>query len=494
MNKLFKIDGIQPIWDKNIINEDKTTAFFMACKPKKIVGDVLKADMPWEDEICYANVVKDVDIYRMYYLTHVVMIEAPECYDENGNKKAQAYILDSYVCYAESKDGLNWVKPELGLCDFEGSKNNNIILRSCDLPKPRDMFDNFFVFIDDNPLCRKGERYKAMVESNAYGVQCLKGYISDDGINFKLKYDFDIDGKFDTLNTCLFDKNINKYVAYVRDFHVDPNFKDVSGVRDIRRVESTDWINWSKAERLDYKGGEEYPLYTNQVMKYYRNENIYVAFPTRYVERQEWTDNYEQLGGKSFRKERMKLENRFGLVVTDGIFMSSRDGKSWDKYDEAIFTAGIEHEHNWVYGDGYPLYFMYETRSDDGIEDEVSMLVRQPAPGWVGIPYDYLTRYAFRKDGFVRCFAPYSGAKVVTKSFVFNGEKFYINFETSARGYVKIIIEDNTGLKAETCELFGDNTNRLVNFEGIDVSQFSGKEVTLTFEMRDASIYSFNFR
>ena len=32
--------------------------------------------------------------------------------------------------YAESTDGISWVKPELGLVEFAGSKNNNIVLNT----------------------------------------------------------------------------------------------------------------------------------------------------------------------------------------------------------------------------------------------------------------------------------------------------------------------------------------------------------------------------
>ena len=32
------------------------------------------------------------------------------------------------MCYAESDDGVHWVKPELGLVDFKGGTKNNICL------------------------------------------------------------------------------------------------------------------------------------------------------------------------------------------------------------------------------------------------------------------------------------------------------------------------------------------------------------------------------
>ena len=33
------------------------------------------------------------------------------------------------ICYATSRDGISWDKPELGLVDYEGSTANNIVWR-----------------------------------------------------------------------------------------------------------------------------------------------------------------------------------------------------------------------------------------------------------------------------------------------------------------------------------------------------------------------------
>ena len=350
---MLKIDGVQPIWEKSFIDETKTTADFFVCEPRKEMGEFFVADKPWETTMHYINMIRDKDIFRMYYVTHGVLLTAEFNVDENGNRKAQGAVYDTVVCYAESKDGLHWEKPALGICEFNGTKDTNILFRTRDLTLPADQYDNFFVFIDDNPNCREGERYKAMVERSGHWRQHLTGYVSDDGIHFQYKYKFDMKGTFDTLNTCFFDKNIGKYVAYIRDFHKDEKYKDIHGVRDVRRSESEDWISWSVPERWDLKGSEEYPLYTNNVMQYYRNPNIYLAFPTRYVERQEWTKNYDELCGIESRRKRMEEEGetRAGLSITDCIFMASRDGKAWDKYDEALFAPGPETPYNWVYGD-----------------------------------------------------------------------------------------------------------------------------------------------
>ncbi len=43
-------------------------------------------------------------------------------------------LARSYVCYAESDDGFAWRRPELGLCEYEGSTRNNIISAGLDHP------------------------------------------------------------------------------------------------------------------------------------------------------------------------------------------------------------------------------------------------------------------------------------------------------------------------------------------------------------------------
>ena len=70
------------------------------------------------------------------------------------NKDATTIGYDSrsiFACYAESRDGFHWVKPELGLFEFEGSKKNNIVYSV-----PR--LDNFTPFKDTNPDCPPDER------------------------------------------------------------------------------------------------------------------------------------------------------------------------------------------------------------------------------------------------------------------------------------------------------------------------------------------------
>ena len=71
---------------------------------------------PWEGNTCaYYTVFRDGDICRMYY--------RGANYDLEKRDQTHRQV----TCYAESKDGIHWTKPNLGLVEFEGSKENNIV-------------------------------------------------------------------------------------------------------------------------------------------------------------------------------------------------------------------------------------------------------------------------------------------------------------------------------------------------------------------------------
>lgn len=494
-----QVKGLQPVWEQSIIDKERTTADLTVETPVKR-ETVFVPDKPWEMGTAhYLNVIYDSGIYKMYYLTHPEREEvAAPVLDAEGRETTVA-IINTFVCYAESRDGLHWEKPELGICEWNGNKNNNIILRSEDKLErnEEDFFDNFFVFIDTNPDCDPQKRYKATAYMHYYK---LGGYSSPDGIHFTLEGIFDIPGKFDTLNVCWWDQKIRKYVAYVRDFHDIPEDGTLNeGIRDARRTESEDFIHWTVPELITFNETEDYPIYTNNIMRYYRNPDILIGFPTRYEEHPEWTDNFEQLCGREERLAVMKKHKRFGLTVTDSIFMSSRDGLHWDKIDEALFTPEPEFGPNWIYGNCYNAYFMLETTAEDGINKELSLFVNHNYNRSIMDPTqnqttDAMARYTVRRDGFACYRAKFKGSRVVTKPFVFEGEELLINFATSAKGSIVITMKDEDGNEAKSCKLFGDSDERRVRLEGKEVSDFAGKTVTLEFDMKDAKLYAFMFR
>ncbi len=469
-------------WDNFIVDQDKTTATLTLHHPQ-FAGTVLVHDEPYEGDGCdYHNILKDDDRYRMYYLGWAMPSakKTPRNFTPQGIR----------VCYAESKDGINWTKPKLGLRTYNGNKENNIILDSTD-----NGFDNFMVFKDENPNCKPEHRYKATAYSNRHEPKGLWCYVSPDGINFTRGWNlFKLEKgqAFDSLNVAFWDSNTNLYHAYFRGFHNVQNERlGDKNVRDIRHATSTDFINWTEAKLLDFgKDAEDYPLYTNVIEPYPRAPHLFVGFPTRYVERSKWSDSFDKLTGAQERKERMTLHPRYGLTITDCIFISSRNGDNFTRFDEAFVRPGPERQFNWVYGDCYPARGLVRTPGTRGHDDEISLYIFHGH--WHDIATE-LQRYTLRIDGFASYQATYKPQALVTKPLVFSGNSLTINFATSARGSAFVEISDLDGNSIKSSEVFGDSIDRLVGFTD-DLAQFQNKPVIITFTLSDANLYSFQFK
>ena len=437
--------------------------------PREIV---LVCDAAWEGSGCgYETIFRDDDIIRMYYI-------AADLTNADGTQLASRPI---YACYAESKDGVHWVKPELGLFEFNGSKANNIVWSS-----PR--LDNFTPFKDANPDCPAAERYKAV----AAGPGGLLAFKSDDGIHWSPLADKPIitKGAFDTQNNAFWDPLRKHYWCYIRDFH--------QGTRDIRVATSADFRTWTEPRILEFEAAPDEPLYTNQVRPYYRAPHLFVGFPTRYVERKFSPAAMQALPDPEHRQRRMKFHPRFGTAVTDGLFMTSRDGCTFHRWDEAFIPPGPERRDNWLYGDGYQNLGLLETPADDPTSSpQISIYVGEDH--WKGPKR--LRRYTMRIDGFVSLHVRRMAGEVVTKPVVFSGHELTLNFATSAAGYVRVELQGLDGVAipnftlADCDELFGDTLDRVVSWkEQSDLTSLAGRPLLMRFVMSEADIYSLQFR
>ena len=462
---------LEPFWDDYLLDPSKTTAKLQKFSPVKR-EKVIEFGEPWEGDGCdFHNFFYDDGIYRMYYLAWSMLKDG----------KVDPSIIR--VCYAESSDGVNWVKPNLGIREFNGSTDNNIILNETDLSP-----DNFFVFKDTNPNCQPEARYKAITaDHDEYGGLYLQAYYSANAIHFNRQHMIARADYYDTLNTCYYDPKLKLYVAYIRGFHSGEKSEDT---RDIRRMTSPDFVHWSVSKQLRYNDDLDIALYTNVISMYPRAPHIYTGFPSRYIERKEWTANYDRLCGREMRLGRFETSRRYGLTVTDCIFMSSRDGEYWTRYQDAFLTPGPENGRNWVYGDCFPSVGFIDTpAADRGAENEISILVLENH--WMGIATE-MYRYSIRKDGFAGLCADWRGQTAVTKQLVFEGNTMVLNFATSARGSLYVTVADEEGNKIESGELFGDSTERIVDFDG-DLAAFSGKPVTIRFDMMECDLFSMKF-
>ncbi len=288
-------------------------------------GRVLHFDKPWEGTTCfYVSVIHGDGLYRMYYRGHSLPSSAAPSLLEPGETMVPEH--PEMTCYAESRDGRTWTKPALGLVEFDGSKQNNIIW---------DCFGNhnFMVFLDTNPETPPEERYKALASGQPnHPLKRMVGMVSPDGIHWKPIREEAILTQPPTDwggDEIFWDQFRNEYVAYLRVWfpprHDDSGERRMPNIRAIARATSPDFLNWSKLEDIELGEGPRDQFYTNGITPYYRAPHIFLGFPKRFVP---W---------------RTKIADAPENGVSETVFMTSRDGLNWDRrFPQAFIRPGRE--------------------------------------------------------------------------------------------------------------------------------------------------------
>jgi len=449
-------------------------------------------DAPWEGSGSgYHSIFKDGDLYRMYYKAWQLTVST--------NKVATgAHPL--FCCYAESDDGIRWRKPNLGLNEFQGSTSNNIVIASRKFDGANADAGHPAVFKDDNPAAPADARYKAFLRSN--GPRGLLAFKSPDGLHWSPMTNAPVitAGAFDSQNLAFWDAFRREYRAYWRIFTAgvtdEKNWKP-KGHRAIRTATSKDFLTWTNQADLTYVDSPSEQLYTNQIKPYHRAPHLLIGFPTRYIERG-WSDSMRALPEPEHRRWRAGASLRYGVALSEGLIMASRDGVRFKRWNEAFLPPGIERPGTWNYGHQYIGWHLVETKSDAaGAPNELSLYASESY--WTD-DSSALRRHTLRLDGFISAYAPMTAGELVTRPMRVKGKRLAVNFATSAAGGMRIEIQDAAGqpipgYAIEDCPLlFGDSIERTATWKGgQDVSALAGQPIRLRFELRDADLYAFQF-
>lgn len=426
--------------------------------PPRIAEKVVTFDQPWEGpSSAYVTVFQDGDLYKMYYRGSSGPV--PE-----GNPW-------EVTCYAESRDGIHWTKPVLHLHEFRGSKSNNIVWTG-------EGVHNFAPFKDTRPGVPASEQYKAVGRPAGSGKRkrTLIGFVSPDGLHWKKASEEPLltDGAFDSLNVAFWDSVRGHYVAFYREFY--------RGFRWIRYSTSSDFLHWAPGTRADFGQAPMEHLYTNATVAYFRAPHIYLAFPKRFV---------------TYRRnpvlETHPSASQYDVItlgVSDGVMMSSRDGVHWNRFLEAFIRPGRD-SLNWSDRSNMVAWGILPTTPD-----EISLYVSQR----FHYPSSHLRRAVLRTDGFVSVHAGVPGGAFVTKLLTFKGRQLVLNYATSAAGSIRVEILDANGLpisgfgREESPVLFGDRIAHAVPWKSDAPGRFQGTPVRLRFLLRDADLYSLQFK
>ena len=453
---LFRIDGRRELFlDQRLIERiDGARLKLHAPQSREVV---LEFQKPWEGIYsAYVTLMQDGDLLRFYY---------------RGLPVAKHTLDAEVTCVAESRDGIHWTKPELGLFEVNGSKANNVILarhRAC---------HNFAPFVDRNPECPPEERYKALGGTGRSG---LIGFTSGDGIHWREVQSTPVitKGAFDSQNVAFWSPSERKYVCYFRVFR--------DRIRWIARCTSDDFVNWSDPIDLELDDKPRQHLYTNQFVPYPRAPHIYIGFPTRFLPGRR-AISAELTAQLKTSKDVWDFTND----CADVMLTTARRGSELRRtFLDAFIRPGLDPK-NWTSRANYAVHGIWQSTPQ-----EMSIYVNHN----LGYETAHLRRYTLRTDGFVSINAPFEGGEFTTKPLLFKGKRLTINYASSAAGGLQVELQTLDGeivkdhALDDCLEIIGDHIERTVIWKtGSEIGSLSGQPVRLRFRLSDADLFSFRF-
>lgn len=446
---------------------------------------VLAPEKPWEQRGCSApTVMLDEGVYRMWYCAGG-QDGVPRC------------------CYATSTDGMRWERPDLGLIDYEGRRDNNIVLMNYEGSGDHNVtyFHHGSMFKD--PVDRPERRFKCIYGGGHYAYESVyaggarfrydtappatwrypgvAGAYSADGIRWTAYEDLIMPWYTDTNNVAFWDDRIRKYVAYVRwneYLRVENDVQTGSfDYRAIGRTESEAFEHFPLPEKIlepDFTHPEDADmwgggLYDSAALKYPFASDAYFIFTAAYHHTNDTLD--------------VELAtSRDGVHFTRWREPFVRLGPA-GAFDSMMIYMGIGMlpvgDEIWLYYGGF-----------DRPHDQVTEQEYAPAIGYARI----------RLDGFVSQDAPGQGGVLTTRPFVPEGDHLEMNLDGSSRGWLKVEILDETMqplegfTEKEADRLSGNDVRHVATWGGKrDLSAVRGKTVRLRFTGQSVKLYAFQF-
>jgi hypothetical protein len=389
--------------------------------------------------------------FRMWYQTHVF-----------GTDEAKTQYA---VAYAQSPDGIAWERPKLGLFEWKGNKENNVVIVG-----PRRRAGSPWL-LDVPEADRRGYKYLLMYResdgSHLIGTQ--------DGIHFDPASDMPIQHLHsDTQNAIVYDPHGKQYVMYCRAKAVYRAFGeemiDTGESRRIARVASPQlWAEWSReAENIllpdELDTQNRYHAFYGMPTTVYGGVFFGFAWPFRWNDRIH-TELAWSRDGIHF--DRHPLRPRLVDYGPQG---------SWD--DEMVFASA------WVeVGDKWHLYYA----GWDGPHGS------RERSGGVGLA-------TIRKEGFVSLRGPVAGGVVCTRVLRWPGGKLLLNCAPTpeaAESKVTVRVSDRLrkvipGFDHADCEPFtGDSTAAEIKWKGKSIDELNGQELRLEIFIQNVDLYSF---
>ena len=360
---------------------------------------------PWEDpfNVVYGSVIRDGDKYKVWY--------------QSGYG----------VSYAESDDGITWVKPRLDLVIIDGQKTNILFRKKSETSGSDELpyFQELFGVSKDPREADPARRYKMGILSidwnytgpkpNHYNQRRGVGVAgSPDGIHWKIIDNFATTAICDGATHWMFDPALEKYVLFGRTLKKPPEieaawskydwYKGWYSGRAVGRIESPDLVKWNLTETgtapvvitadLQDEPGTE--IYSMNVFPY---ESAYIGLLQVFLARPDACVLNVQLVVSRDGVHFTRVGDRSPIIAVGPV-------GSWERFNTSLANnppIAVGDELRIYYGNRIYRHSPYEGK-DTG-----------PRAGGIGFA-------TIKRDRFVSLEASFDGGEIVTKPLKLAGK------------------------------------------------------------------------
>jgi len=482
------LDDETQLWfDDSLVDKALTHGVTRQVNGPEKIERVLKPEMPWEalGFIFYSSVVMvDSRSFLLYYGT----------YDAEKKK---------HFCVATSEDGLKWERPKLGLREFGGNKDNNILA-----------VDAVEACVIDERRAKPGAGFRLFYTRHWPDPERAGVYTatSQDGIHWKEMEERMLPFVPDSQPSAFWDDATREYLIYLRAWDKKRCVAQAAVTEVEKPWPYTDMGHpyhvWGRDKiptlsdelpivmRPDAKDPPTVELYTSVCLKY--DDQAYLAFPAAFT----------LYKGPEFEKRALPKTSDGPFEVQMAV---SRNGLNWERFRQPYLPAGtydgvklelvsmgvgmvhpmprhandvrlLQYFVGWPYTHGMPVVW-------DRDPAERQKWMKQERGG--------IYCATQRLDGFVSMDAGKEEGTLVTKAVKLTDKRLFVNVKTGPGGGVKVALLDLDGhpwpgFGADTCELIrGDELHREVKWKGQSPDSFPQNEpLCVQFTMRNAKLFS----
>lgn len=409
----------------------------------------------------YPNVIfdKEQQLYRLYYSVFTFDSVASSTPLKDRAQKQYKPTEDRIVslCYAESKDGVHWIKPVLHLHSINGDTENNVILPYA---------HGTSVFLDEEET-DVNKRYKLMTKIDYAGHNNFMAVaFSRDGIHFSEPQEWaKYNPQADTHNFVFRDKKTNRFILITRIWR--------NGLRIVAKSESSDFINWSEPVEVCRGNGFTNQIYSMPVFQY---EHLYLGLASMYHEGDTLAENFDTVD--CYLKYTTNLD-AWDSVDDRHPFIARGKGKypSGDADCGCIYAAApimIDHK----------LYVYYMGGNGQHTNFRETSFMR-----------GYIEKDKFAYYTQTRNHLP---AVIQTTSFDVFGNELRVLCDVEENGKIDIEITNRKGIpfegfdKSQACLSLKDEEGyQKITFKKHKLEELKGTEIYILFTLKNTKLYAF---